>query len=328
MRALPLGLAGLLLLLALPAPAGASDLPVAWRGSLPGSGSFGLRVDSPTGSVDVDLLSSGPASGSMDTIGILLFHGDGTLRFGFAITGGPSLDRFIVEPIGGTAASPAGAGMALDLRTAGTDATCTYTCILLQIRGSAGTMKLVLWTANLGAMDATLYGDPGTGVTANVGTAQALGDPDIVHGTPDIQVQQRLSGYNGVGVKAMRDAHTEVVALHHLYGFWGYNNAKFACMFRVPLPCAQTNALDPACQAAAHVSCDTALLSWSGPSGQGQGQRTFSFLGTPAGDYRFTVDLKVDAYQPGGGVYDPTTGLFAVAYENYSYLSLADVELP
>jgi hypothetical protein len=318
----------LLALAVLPAPASwahHSSLPLVASAALPGSGAFGIRVATLTGAIDLDIAAAGPKTGSTDGIGVLMYEEDGDLRFGFAVTGHGSPDRLVLTPLG---ADPE---VQVALREAATDAHCTYSCLGLTVRTAPGTYRFVMYSAGLaGATQLDVFGDGAPQVALSTGSTVALGDPEILAGNPNVQVQQRLAGFHGLGVKVMRDAPVHLDVAAQLHGFWGFNNVKFACnsLLPIPLPCAQTSLLDLACQTVADVSCDAAVLSWEGPDGEGLGQRTFGFFGTPPGAYTFTVDLKVDAYNPGGGLYDPVTRTFAVAYENYSYLVAADVALP
>ncbi len=72
--------------------------------------------------------------------------------------------------------------------------------------------------------------------------------------------------------------------------------------------------------------CDPTEISWDGPSGGGEGYSVYGILGGAPGSYAFNVDFKLDAYGP--SVYDPVTGTFVYAGENFSFLTVADVALP
>ncbi|HEV8360787.1 MAG TPA: hypothetical protein VGR28_10075, partial [Candidatus Thermoplasmatota archaeon] len=292
-----------------------------------GSASFGVRIDAPDGVADLDLYSSLPFEGSMAGVGVLLFKADKSFWFGIGITGGISGDRLIVDAGGLRATLPdAPQGLAYRVADGATDATCGYDCMYFQLRttdGRPATWYVVAWAAGLGGPTAVeVHGNAGTTATFTQGTSLALGDEEIQHGTLDVQVQKRLVGFHGVGAKAMVEAAATAEVAQALYGFWGFNNVKFVCAGT----CVAPNSADAACFALGVGSCDPTRVSWQGPSGGGANQQTYSFLGTPAGFYTFQVDRKLDAYQPGGGV--AVGGVFAVAYENTSALSIADVALP
>jgi hypothetical protein len=327
MKSACLLVAGALLLAVLPALAAPSALPLIGVASAPAAASFGVRIDAPDGVADLDLYSALPFTGSTAGVGVLLFKADKSFWFGIGITGGISTDRLILD-VGGVRATLPDAPPGLTYRVAdgASDATCGYDCMYFQLRSADGrpaTWYAVAWASGLGGSTAVeVHGNAGTTATFTQGTSLAMGDPEFQNGAVDVQVQQRLVGYNGIGAKAMLQASAGRDVAQQLYGFWLYTNAKFACVS----VCVQTSSADAACVPTIGGSCDPTRISWEGPSGAGTNGASYSFLGLPPGAYIFQVDQKLDAYQPGGGVAGP--GYFAVAYENYSYLNLADVALP
>lgn len=282
-----------------------------------GSSSWAARVVvDDDGSFRATITSCGAKTGSTDGVGALVLDADQALRFGIGVTGHGSPDRTLTQI----------AGLVDDVSVTypSYGPICPYSRMTLTVGGAPGsTHYVVMWGAGLDGP--TSFGIESAGsATWRQGSARALGDPELSsEAGANVQVQRRVSGFQGVGVKLIQDASLEVEVAERAWGFWGYNDAKFVC---APAGCAGPATADQACLLAAGTTCGT-RISWSGPAGSGAGAASFTLLGEPAGNYAFRVDRKVDAYNPGGGAYVPP-GILVFPGENYGFLSLADVSLP
>jgi len=302
----------------LPALAAANHtgLPTALADATTGAASWGVRVDADaTGHFAVQVTGCGTKVGSTDGIGMLLFDASKQFRFGVMVTGGFSTDRRVV--------SVGDMDLVHEVTYPAFGGVCPYARLEFEVQGAPGaTHYLVGWVAGLdGASRLDVFGGAGTQAQAQRGDALALGDSELRGGT-QVQLQQRLVGFHGVGAKLLVGAHAEQSVQRSLYGAWSYSDTKFACMGT----CVGSATVDTACDLVLGVSC-VASLGWQGPAGAGTMQAGFLFLGEPPGAYTFTVERKVDAYDPAGVAFVPP-GVLVALTENYSYLSVADVALP
>lgn len=300
-----------LLAISVASPASA-DAGVVFEASRALSASFAARVTAgASGEFQAEIASSGNfRGGSTEGFGMLLYKGDGSFWFGIGITGSISGERTIVN----LGALDENAQSAIDggsMRfTVGTS--------------PGNSIFVVAWGAGLERVDFRILGAPGTLAIVNEGTAMAAGDAELEGGAPNVQLQKNYATYQGVGVKLVRDARADVAAERALHGFWLHNNVKFVCQGQ----CVSPGAVHALCDQLADASCDTTRISWSGPGGAGaSGAPSYALLNAPAGAYTFREDLKVDAYAT-SGQYLSTTGTLVIPYEDYTYLSLADVALP
>lgn len=281
-----------------------------------GPASFAARIDTGAdGAFRATIRACGEKTGSTDGVGMLLFDGAGSFRFGFGVTGHGSPDRTITQ-IGDLAED-------ISVTYPSWGPICPYSVLNVDVGGAPfATHRLVMWAGGLDGETTFSITAEGGSATVDVGDAIALGDPELTSGDANVQVQRRVQGFNGLGVKVIENAQMEVPIRDRAWGFWGYNDAKFVCAG----VCAGPGTADQACLLAAGTTCGS-RLSWSGPAGSGSDEATYTLMGEPAGAYGFRVDHKVDAYNPGGGAYVPP-GVLVFPGENYSYLVLADVSMP
>ena len=303
----------ILALLAAALPATAATLHAT---TVEGPASFAARIETGAdGAFRATIRSCGEKTASTDGVGMLLYDGSGAFRFGFGVTGHGSPDRTILQ-LGELRDD-------VSVTYPSYGPICPYSALNVDVGGAPfATHRIVMWAAGLDGDTTFTITAAGGSVLVNVGGAIALGDPELEAGDANVQVQRRLSGFNGVGVKLIENAHHEVAVNQRAWGFWGYNDAKFVCA----AVCAGPALADQACVLAAGTTCD-ARISWQGPAGGASGRPTYTLQGEPSGAYRFRVDHKLDAYNPGGGVFVPP-GALVFPGENYGYLSLADVSMP
>jgi hypothetical protein len=157
----------------------------------------------------------------------------------------------------------------------------------------------------------------------NTGPAYALGSPELQGGSPNLQAQQTVAG-SGIGAKVIRDASFAVTAQHRLYGVWYAQELKIVCAAVCINKANVDGPLTQGCALGLPV-CGNGKISWTGPDGGGQNRLFYPFQGAAAGDYRFRVDLMVDAY----GTRAVGLGLALVLPGEYAtLLTLADVAVP
>lgn len=359
--ALPLAVA----LLFLTAAWGAAPLGGAWHTGLPTvyeesvdrAGAFGVRADlASQGDLAFDLEGFGPQETSQLSAGVALFDSNKRFRFMIAITAHFSPDRLIVSPPDveeaaeqhpeGWVVETVGDGAGLDdvelsfetfepedgsseaAASTGSAEPAARRLVAVGVtftNASAGSHYAILW---VGGVSESTFGVATTeqvDVETVAGTGYAVGDPEIVEGDPNVQVQETVAGET-VGAKVVRDAPYEATFEHGLWGFWGDSNFKLVCQFTVGT-CLWWSHVMAICSAATGTDCETTRISWTGPDGAGEDGRTiYGFLGEPAGDYAFTIDQKVDLYGP--RVYDPVTRTLVFLGEDHAFLTAADTTLP
>lgn len=299
-----------------PQPATATD-GILFEATREGSASFAARVvTGASGEFQAEIASSGSFSGgSTEGFAMLLYRADRSFWFGIGVTGSISGERTIVnlgapEIDGATVASELDGG---------------------SMRFTVGTTPgnrvfVVAWGAGLERVTFRALGDADVAITVNEGSARALGDAELEGGSPNVQIQRNYALYRGVGVKVIRDARAPLHATQAMHAFFLHNNVKMVCQSGPG--CVSPGAVDAACRLAIDASCDATRLSWSGPGGSGgAGEPSYAVLDGAAGAYEFREDLKADAYAT-SGQYVAATGTLVLPYEDYTYLSAADVALP
>lgn len=329
-RAMALAMCLMLTALAIPAMAwNRDDLPVLASGDAAGSGAFGVKLTTTsTGDIALEMNVNGPQAASVFSAGIAVTDAAGVASFAFVFTGVTSPDRNFGLPVMTSGPVPAG----LDIRIttpqnkgqAGTDAACNFLCVGVTDTGkAAGSYHYVLWGGGGSSVHFEAKASSGSAVVSR-GSAGVAGDYEIRNGDTNMQYQS-----GGVGAKVMKGAFVPFSAGQRVYGLWQTIDFKFACAAVCFLPVQSLNGgASLLCNIALGQGCGTAVISYSGPSA-GHGSTTYFLLNAPAGDYRFTVDQKVDAYETLAqpiGCFGVCVG--AILLENYDIFSMASVTVP
>lgn len=299
-----------------PQAATASD-GIRFEATRDGSASFAARVvTGASGELQAEIASSGSfKGGSTEGFAMLLYRADRSFWFGIGVTGSISGERTIVR-LGAPDVDDASVTPELDGGS---------------MRFTIGTTPgnsvfVVAWGAGLERVTFRVLGDADLALRVNEGSARALGDVELEGGSPNVQIQKNYALYQGVGVKVIRDARASLGASQALHAFFLHNNVKIVCQSGPG--CVTPGTVDAACRLAAGASCDATRLSWSGPGGAGgAGAPSYTILNGAAGAYEFREDFKADAYAT-SGQYVAATGTLVLPYEDYTYLSAADVALP
>lgn len=304
-------------------------------------GAFGTQVDlGEPGTLEFVVNGYGQTRSTPVSHGIVLYDDAGDYKGMIVVTAHRSPDRLhvAVSPAG-TITSNQADGSGWEVHTDGDVGGLSLTLTASEDEGSeptirsftalygrtAGPHQAVVWLGEAERTELEVQTDATVdGVATRAGTTHVAGDRDMEQARLDVQAQDRfvggsvpLEGTQALGAKAMVDARTHVDVEESLRGVWGLAERKGAC--------AQGNCVSPsqasqACNHAVSITCGPASISWSNETSGGQAQDTYTFVDTGEGRYTFSVDRKVDAYEAG----------FAGAEvkQSFSYLSVADVDLP
>lgn len=342
---------GAFLAVAAPSTAWHSDDPIIHSESSAGASAWGVSgTIEESGDVAVTASAWAPQESSQITAGVVVFDENRNTRFMFAFTSHGSPDRTIVAP---SPTQPTSSGSwddgAWSTHVEGDTSVLEHTEIRVEVQPAGegpstlsshpiirlastsldadpGPYHRVVWVG--GGAESTFGIETSTTVSSietTAGSAYAMGDPEIEDGTPNIQVQDSEQLGTTLGVKVMNDASVEIDAEDSLYGFWGLSDFKLACQFST-VGCVWASTVYGTCAFTLGVNCSPGQLSWDGPDGGESGGTLYSLDGSDPGAYTFTVDHKVDLYGPSH--YDSDSGTWVSLAEHFSYLTLADVELP
>jgi hypothetical protein len=326
-----------------------SSDPVIYEETADGAAGFGVSGTlEEAGDLAVAATGWAPVESSQISAGIVVFDEDENQRFMFAFTGHGSPDRTIVEP---SPVEPTASGswdegswsthvqgdtsvledhdIRVEVAPAGGPSPASEHAVIrvatTAVDADPGPFHRAVWVGDVAETTLQIETQSSTSsIETTQGDAYVLGDPEIEDGQPNIQFQESEEAPTTVGVKVMNDASVDVDAEHGLYGFWGLSDFKLACQFSAGA-CLWTSSVYSVCGLAGASDC-TGQISWEGPDSSGEGDGLYSLEGTQAGPHTFTVDHKIDLYGP--SEYDTQTGTYVSLGEHFSYLTVADVQLP
>jgi len=315
----------------------AGDSPIVAEDRVEHPAGYGIRVDRYTvGDLQVNLNGSGPATSTEVSVGFVIFE-DRELKFALALSVHASPDRTITTPFPDEAEDerrqvfergelPDSVEADIGLPTG--DDECPLICLTINsFDREPGSHYYVVWVGGTSDAHLTARSEDGGNVVTNRGDAMSLGDPALDNGVR-YQVQRTLKtpiGPQPVGAKAMKDATADFDVENELYGAWGKSDFKKVCRFGLgPSGCVQVSN-NRVCRAR-DLNCFPSKISYDGPDGGGEGESIYGLFGEPPGEYTFRVDHKVDPYGPEHSTATPNT--WVNLGENYSWLTVTDVDLP
>ncbi len=313
-----------------------SDAPLLYQDAGDGSTGWGIEVaHETTGDIAIDLHADIPVTASEVSIGGVFFdNGEPSAMIAITSHISPERTTLTAGPLGelpGTTVTTAGDEAlvedAVSVETASSAPSCPFICLALNEEAAGpGDHHFVAWAGGFSTTELFVRSTADASATIDKGPSHVVGDADLAGGLVNAQVQRDVGGQT-LGLKTMLEVPYQATVEDELFGFWARSTVKFAC---APACVTPTSAFS-FCQAQAEavlagVSCNTASLGWDGPGGSGTGGSFFDFFGSPAGDYTFTVERKLDLYGP--LVMDPTTGASAWWGEDHSFLTVTDVTVP